>query len=85
MTTMRKPFKKRTRTRKRLQTQGDVRRLLAGLINDLAGGDETDLTKASKIGYLCNILVRAMTEEFQQTQVWDLEERIQALEKKKGV
>jgi hypothetical protein len=78
----RKPVKKRFR--KRLQTPGDVRRLLAGLINDLQNG-EADLSRAGKIGYLANILVRAMTEEFQQTQVWDLEERIQALEKKKGV
>ena len=39
-----------------LKTVGDVNRLLAKTINELRR-DEIDGAKASKIGYLCNILI----------------------------
>lgn len=39
-----------------LKTVGDVNRLLATTINELRR-DEIDGAKASKIGYLCNILI----------------------------
>ena len=39
-----------------LKTVGDVNRLIATTINELRR-DEIDGAKASKIGYLCNILI----------------------------
>jgi hypothetical protein len=79
----RKPITKH-KTRKRLQTPADVRRLLAALINDLHGGNEADLSKAGKIGYLCNILVRAMETDFQQNVTLALQQRIEELEARLG-
>jgi len=58
----------------RLKTIGDVSRFLAKIINQV-NRDEIDVAKASKLGYLSNILLGAIKES-------GLEERVTQLEKK---
>jgi hypothetical protein len=58
----------------RLNTLGDVRKLLTRVINGLLR-DEIDGGKAGKVGYLCNILIAAIEKD-------DLEGRVKALEAK---
>ena len=63
---------KKVRTR-RLKTMEDVRRFLADTINRL-NKDDIDPGKASKLGYLCQILTRVIEGS-------DLEKRVAEIEK----
>lgn len=56
----------------RMKSAGDVHHFLARIIRELYRG-EIEESRASKIGYLCNILLKAIDEG-------DLEKRIAALE-----
>ena len=56
----------------KLETIGDVSQLLAKTINQLAR-DEIDGAKASKIGYLANILIGSLKDG-------DIEDRIKRIE-----
>lgn len=60
--------------RKRLKTLSDVRRYLAGLINDVRN-NEIDGALAGRLGYLLNILRGTIADS-------ELESRISALEAK---
>ncbi|MBE0576901.1 MAG: hypothetical protein IH613_13520 [Desulfuromonadales bacterium] len=62
--------------RRRLKTATDLRRYLANLINRVEQG-ETTPEMASKLGFLVNILLKAI-------EISDLEKRIEALEQKGG-
>lgn len=68
---------KTKKSRKRLKTLADVRRYLSCLINDYRC-DEIKGEKASKLGYLLNILKGVISDS-------DLESRISALEKESEV
>lgn len=59
--------------RKRLKSLSDIRRYLAGLINDVRNED-IDSAMAGKLGYLLNILRGVVTDS-------ELEERVAKLEK----
>lgn len=61
-------------SRKRLKTTEDVRRYLAGLVNRVESG-EIDPQLAGRLGYLVNILIRAIEGS-------DLEGRVSSIEKK---
>ena len=56
----------------KLQTESDVNRFLAKVINML-NRDQIDPNKASRLGYLCNLLISGLRSK-------DLEERISKLE-----
>ena len=56
----------------KLQSESDVNRFLAKVINML-NRDEIDPNKASRLGYLCNLLLSGVRGH-------DLEERISKLE-----
>ena len=60
----------------RLHTQSDVSKYLARLINRV-DRDEIDPAKASKIGYLVNILKSTL-------ELGELERRVEALESKES-
>lgn len=68
---------KTKKSRKRLKTLADVRRYLSCLINDYRC-DKIKGEKASKLGYLLNILKGVISDS-------DLESRIVALEKESEV
>ena len=57
----------------KLQTESDVNRFLAKVINML-NRDQIDPNKASRLGYLCNLLISGLRSK-------DLEERISKLER----
>ena len=59
--------------KRRLKTMEDVRRLLADTVNKL-NRDEIECNKASKLGYLLQIMARVIEGS-------DLEKRITELEK----
>ena len=59
--------------KRRLKTMEDVRRLLADTVNKL-NRDEIEINKASKLGYLLQIMARVIEGS-------DLEKRITELEK----
>ncbi len=65
--------KKKLPSKRRLKTMDDVRRFLADVVNQL-NRDEMDAAKASKLGYLCQILARVIEGN-------DLEARVAELEK----
>ena len=65
--------KKNTVRKRRLKNLEDVRRFLADVINRL-NRDEIDPAKASKLGYLCQIVARII-------EGGDLEKRIAELER----
>lgn len=56
----------------RLKTQGDIHHFLGRIIRELYRGELAE-SKASKLGYLCNILLKAIEQA-------DMEARIAALE-----
>ena len=58
---------------RQLKTAQDVRRYLAGLINRVEAG-EVDGSVAGKIGYLVNILFKAL-------ETGDIERRVEELER----
>ncbi|NTV66845.1 MAG: hypothetical protein HGB06_04040 [Chlorobaculum sp.] len=64
-------------SRKRLQTLGDVRRYLAGLLNRYEAG-EIDETHLKAAAYVSNILTSTIKDS-------DLEERIQRLEQQSKI
>ena len=57
----------------RLKTESDVYRYLAKVINQL-NRDEIDPNKASRLGYLCNMLVGGLRRN-------DLEQRLAEIER----
>jgi len=57
----------------KLQTESDVNRFLAKVINML-NRDEIDPTKAGRLGYLCNLLISGLRSQ-------NLEERMSKLER----
>ncbi|HEX9973279.1 MAG TPA: hypothetical protein VGD14_14500 [bacterium] len=57
----------------KLQTESDVYRFLAKVINML-NRDEIDPNKASRLGYLCNLLVGGLRRN-------DLEDRLAEIER----
>ena len=57
----------------KLQSESDVNRFLAKVINML-NRDEIDPNKASRLGYLCNLLVSGLRRQ-------DLEERMSKVER----
>lgn len=57
----------------KLQTESDVNRFLAKVINML-NRDEIDPAKAGRLGYLCNLLVSGLRSQ-------DLEERMCIVER----
>jgi hypothetical protein len=59
----------------RLNTLGDVRKLLTRVINGLLR-DEIDGGKAGKVGYLANILIGAIERDDLEARVKTLEEQI---------
>ena len=59
--------------KRRLKTMEDVRRLLADTVNKL-NRDEIEINKASKLGYLLQIMARVIEGS-------DLEKRVTKLEK----
>ncbi len=65
--------KKKIIRKRRLKTMEDLRRFLADTVNRL-NKDELEASKASKLGYLCQILARII-------EGGDLEKRIASLEK----
>ena len=65
--------KKKLPSKRRLKTMDDVRRFLAYVVNQL-NRDEMESAKASKLGYLCQILARVIESN-------DLEARVSVLEK----
>jgi hypothetical protein len=68
---------------KRLQTPGDVRRFLAALVNNLAAG-KVKPDVAGRVAYICNILVRTMEIDFNQSTIFTLQQRIDQLETRLG-
>ncbi len=62
---------------KRLQNAQDLRRYLAGLINRVESG-EVEVNLGKSLAYMSSILLRIIEGS-------DLEQRVQALEKKTGV
>ena len=60
--------------RRRLKSTGDVRRYLAHLINSTGAG-EIEPQTAGRLAYIANILLKAIEGT-------DLQERIEALERK---
>ncbi len=58
----------------KLQTESDVYRFLAKVINML-NRDEIDANKASRLGYLCNLLIGGLRRN-------DLEDRVAEIERK---
>ena len=84
--TTRKPIKK-TASKRRLKTPSDVQRYCSFLINRLDGElldakGKIKLEVVAKITSLSKVLLQAMDADFQQTTVWELEQRIQVLESK---
>ena len=65
--------KKKIPSKRRLKTMDDIRRFLADVVNQL-NRDEMEVNKASKLGYLCQILARVIEGN-------DLEARVAELEK----
>jgi len=65
----------------RLQTIGDVNRLLAITINELRR-DEIDGSKATKIGYLCNILIGSFRSYELEQRVIELQEEVKLIQEK---
>lgn len=61
--------------RRRIKSASDARRYLANLINRVEAG-EVDPNIASKIGYLTNILIKAIETEHIERQVEELEEQL---------
>ena len=59
----------------RLRSVQDVRKLLARTINSF-WRDEIPPEKAGKIGYLCNILVKAFEQDDFESRLEGLEERL---------
>jgi hypothetical protein len=57
----------------KLQTESDVNRFLAKVINML-NRDQIDPNKASRLGYLCNLLISGLRSK-------DLEERMSKVER----
>ncbi|MBN1348960.1 hypothetical protein JXJ21_06090 [candidate division KSB1 bacterium] len=64
-----------------LKTVGDVNRLLAATINELRR-DEIDSAKASKIGYLCNILIGGIRIYEFERRLNDLDSEVNQLREK---
>ena len=57
----------------KLQTESDVNRFLAKVINML-NRDQIDPNKASRLGYLCNLLISGLRSK-------DIEERMSKVER----
>jgi hypothetical protein len=70
-------------SKQRLKTPGDVRRFLAALVNNLASG-KVRPDVAGRTAYICNILIRCMEIEFNQTTIFTLQQRIDQLEAQLG-
>ena len=68
----------------RLQSIGDVNRLLAMTINELRR-DEIDLAKASKIGYLCNILIGSFRDYEIERRLIELGEEVKLLQEQRNL
>ena len=64
---------------RRLKTPADCRRHLAFIINQVQTG-KMEPTLGGKLGYLLNILVRALEVEFQQNTLANLAQRLDAME-----
>jgi len=62
-------------SKRRLKTMDDVRRFLADTVNQL-NRDEIEANKASKLGYLCQILARVIEGSDLETRVAELEQAI---------
>ena len=64
---------------RRLKTPTDCRRYIASLINRVEAG-ELEAQKASKLGYLANILCKSLEFEWQSGKVQDLADKLDELE-----
>ncbi len=65
----------------RLKDMGDLRRYMAGIINQVRDGT-LEPEKASKLGYLCNIMSKIIHLAWEQTRMQEIEERLAMLEEK---
>ncbi len=65
----------------RLKDMGDLRRYMAQVINAVRNG-EMEPEKASKIGYLCNIMSKIVHLAWEQTRMQEIEDRLASLEAK---
>ncbi len=63
----------------RLKDMGDLRRYMASIINQVRDGT-LEPEKASKLGYLCNIMTKIVHLAWEQTKMMELEERLNQLE-----
>ena len=68
----------------RLQSIADVNRLLAMTINELRR-DEIDGAKASKIGYLCNILIGSFRDYEIERRLIELREEVKLLQEQRNL
>ena len=64
---------------RRLQTMKDVRRYIANLINRIES-DEIDTQKAHKIGYLINILSKAIEGSEFESRLEELEKHVETIQ-----
>ena len=67
-----------------LRTVGDCNRLLAKTINELRR-DEIDYAKASKIGYLCNILIGGIRVFEFESILFELQEDMRLLQEQRDL
>jgi len=63
---------KKLPSKRRLKTMDDVRRFLSDVVNQL-NRDEMEINKASKLGYLCQILARVIEGHALENRVTELE------------
>jgi hypothetical protein len=60
----------------KLKTISDVNRFLAKIVNEF-NRDAIDATKASKLGYLCNILIGSIRDSELEKRISELEFKIE--------